>query len=780
MVQLRQRVTRALGDPMLRNGHMLTIGAGATGVLGFLYWSLAARHYSAVAVGEGSSAVSALMLIGGLANLNFMSLLMRFVPTQGPGARRLVVGTYAAGVVTAAGLSTLFVYVAGAISPELAFFHSSTGATVTFIASSMLWTISVLQDAALTGTRKPGWVAIENIVMAIVKVVFVVALAVAMPHGGILMSWTVGLVVAALVANGYLFGRALPRHRLRPRTESLTAGDLVRFAGPDYLSSVVWLGAIAALPLIVVAQVGAGEYAYFAVAWSITFMLYQSCGNLGYSLTVEGAANQAAIPMLWMRLMRHIGPLLLVGVAVIVAGAPLFLRPFGAAYSTHASTILRILILSAIPHLVTTSAVSVARTRRRTDVALGILGVSSVTVIGLSLALLPSLGVTGVAVAWLVGETTAAVGALAFRHHWLTNRAAKDADRRRPNHWRARRPLDVPVAATSGSEDGLEALMRPAAAGLLALGDHVAADPGPLSLRPLQTVNDVTVVAIVSPEGPVGVLKRPAGPVATKQVRAEHDALDRLRRDPRIDGWRATVPASCWVEHPGGVFAVQAWLPGVRGLDRMYERPTEAARLVSSGLHAIRDVHERTASTTKLTESLTSAWIDAPLELVGRLGRRAAVRPPNGQLDGLRDALNRGLVGADAPLGWVHGDLWLGSILYDQSSQVCGFVDWNQAGESLVDLDACSLALTTWAGLTGRSLGSVTVSCLRAGGWTSLAAGHLGVERSVLAHRSSIDEPTVLLLTWLRHVSMNLTKAVELHENPVWLRSNVVRVLQAL
>lgn len=730
---------RSLRDPLLRNGHLLTLSAAIAGGVGLIYWSLAAHDYDTVAVGQGSSAVSALLLLGGVANFNLMSTLMRFVPTRGAAARRLVIATYAIASITAGGLATGFVLVIGRVSPTLAFFDASPLVAAAFVVAAVLWTISVLQDAALTATRDAPWVVAENATMGVAKVALVVVLATALPTGGILLSWTGGLVVSGIVANAYLFGRAFPRRRSLPATENLGASELVRFAGPDYLASLLWLAAIAALPLVAVAEVGATQYAYFAVAWALTYMLYQASANLGYSLTVETAGNPMAVPAHWMRLIRHVGPLLVGVVAVVIIGAPLLLAPFGSGYAAHGATTLRLLALSALPNLITSSAVSVARACKRTVQALVMLAGLCILVIAISLLLMPSLGIVGVGVAWLVGQSLVAIAVLALRRYWLY-----------PTGFRGTLLRGVGAPGSRGSE-----------------------------VRTLSMANEMSVMAVASDDGPIGVLKRPSGPHATAELAAEHRAIDALHRDPRLDGWDLH-PKSCWMHDAEGQFLLQTWVPGTGGLERITRRPDELRALVAAAFGEARRLHERTAREMVISERLAAAWIDDPLRLIGELGRRPSVTARPQRLTQLGRELRRNLKGRTAMLGRVHGDLWLGNVLYDAAGSVSGFVDWGQSGDrQIIDLDQCNLGLTTWAAHEGESFGAVTIRCLRAGGWTRLTAGHLGLDRQMLAHRSLIDERTVVLLTWLRHVSMNLTKASHYRENPVWLWSNVGKPLRA-
>ena len=65
------------GDPMLRNGYALIVSATVTQVLGVRYWIVAARISPAAAVGRNSTAMSVMLFLAGVAELNLRSTLIR-------------------------------------------------------------------------------------------------------------------------------------------------------------------------------------------------------------------------------------------------------------------------------------------------------------------------------------------------------------------------------------------------------------------------------------------------------------------------------------------------------------------------------------------------------------------------------------------------------------------------------------------------------------------------------------------------------------------------------
>ncbi len=209
---LRRELTDAWREPLLRNGHFLTLSSAATALVGLIYWSLAAHLYSTTVVGDSAAVISAMMLMGGMAQLGLMSALVRFVPVAGTRTKRLVVASYLTAGVVAAALGAVFVAVAPTLSGQFRFVTADSWSAVGLVLCSALWAVFVLQDSVLTGIRQAFLVAVENAFFSVLKVIAVVVLAAVLLRDGILVSWWVALAVAVVGTNVYLFSRAIPWH----------------------------------------------------------------------------------------------------------------------------------------------------------------------------------------------------------------------------------------------------------------------------------------------------------------------------------------------------------------------------------------------------------------------------------------------------------------------------------------------------------------------------------------------------------------------------------------
>ena len=392
--------------PLYREGYALIMNSALTSLFGVAYWLLAARHYSPDTVGLNSAVISALMFLSGISQLNLMSALMRFIPVSGRKTTRLVISSYLLSVGVATVAAVIFLLGVPLWTPALSFLSSSLPLAIWFVAGTMAWCVFALQDSILTGLRAAWFVPVENLVYSVLKIALLVALVGVSPHYGIFASWTAGLTVSLVGVNLLIFRRLLPRHlrkdhrALRPPTRR----QLRRFVSAESVGELFWLGATMLMPVIVVALASPTETAYFALAWMIVTPLYALSANTGASLVVTGSGDQNQLPHYARKVLIQTAAMAIPLALCFVATAPILLRAFGGEYAAHSTTTLRLLALSAIPHMVNALYMSVYRVRLKMSAVVAILGALCSLVLVLGTVLLQVIGIAGIGIAWLVSE----------------------------------------------------------------------------------------------------------------------------------------------------------------------------------------------------------------------------------------------------------------------------------------------------------------------------------------------------------------------------------------
>ncbi|MEV5101870.1 lipopolysaccharide biosynthesis protein [Streptomyces massasporeus] len=427
-------------EPLLRNGHLLALSSLVNAALGAVFWVCATQWYDDRTVGLNYATVSAATLLSTVGQLNLSDFLVRFVPSAGRHTRKLVLSCYAASIVCSVLVAVGFLLLVPRVAPNLDFLlHPLTA--VFFVAYTAGYAIFALQDGALTGVRRPGWVVTENVIFAVVKIMLLAVGAALTLFAGILISWAGALLVALLVANVFLLRRAVPRHEQeRPRTAR--PPRLVGYAAADYAGSLFRMAAYSLPPLLVLNTLGPAQSAHYSLAWIVGYVPYLLATNMGSSLMVESAHAPGRLPEHAFRVLRHSALLMAAGALVIIVIAPALLSFFGPEYAEDGTTLLRLLALSALPNLVVSLAVDVARMRRRLRLVVGLQLTSCVLVLGLAELLLPVLGLAGGGLAWLVAQTLLALYLLIRRSHWLPRTPEDPAADPSPNPQPVTQPVD--------------------------------------------------------------------------------------------------------------------------------------------------------------------------------------------------------------------------------------------------------------------------------------------------------------------------------------------------
>lgn len=400
--------------PLYRNAYALIFNDGMTGLLGLLYWALAARYYPAEQVGRDAAAISTMMALAGLAYVNLKGAMIRLLPTAGRLAPKLIGYAYLLSLTLALLIGALFIvgYQRWVVGQN--FLDESRFFTWWFLGSVLGWSVFGLQDNILTGLRQTFWIPLENISFGIAKILLLWLLAAWWPERGVFLSWTAPIVLFIAVISWLIFRRLLPRHVQKHGGQSLalTPRQLAQFVAGDYVGTLFWVITTMSLPLLVISQAGAAANAYFYLAWTVAFPLHLVSSNMAASLTVEGALNEAQTRHYVRRAFVQILRLLAAPVLIIQLGAPYLLQLFGQAYSDEGAMLLRLLVLAAVPYSVNAIFLGKARIRQQVRAVLLTQGAICILVLSTSYLLIQLYGLTGVGIAWLVSHSVIAAGLL--------------------------------------------------------------------------------------------------------------------------------------------------------------------------------------------------------------------------------------------------------------------------------------------------------------------------------------------------------------------------------
>lgn len=389
-------------------------GTILTSALGLVFWIVAANLYDTADFGVATTAIYTMMMLADVAALGLRSGLVRYLPLSGRATGRTIAWGYGLAALSATLTGVGFLIGLDIWAPDLGEL-SSTAVTFAFFAlATGCWALFNLQDAVLVSLRKSVWVPIENGIFGLLKIALLFPFADWAPGLGIFWAWTLP-VFPIVVAINVLVARQV-RNRRRPEPGADRGGppmrEMLRFSLADWLSSIARLAAFVAIPLMVLASEGRVRAGYFNVAWIITFTVFTLSINAAHALLAENSHEQHKEQRNTMQAgMLSLG--LTVPIAVVgVVGAPILLLVYGSEFADNASTVLRILLIAAIPNVIHQIYVGRLRSQGRMAAVITLETVLSVIVISLSWVLLDRYGINGVGIAWLVGLSILAAYAL--------------------------------------------------------------------------------------------------------------------------------------------------------------------------------------------------------------------------------------------------------------------------------------------------------------------------------------------------------------------------------
>jgi O-antigen/teichoic acid export membrane protein len=392
----RERLRAHLDDRMYRTGYYLILATGASGLLGVAFWALAARSYTAHVVGLSAAAVSAIALVSGVCSLGLSAVFVRYLPVAGPDTRPLIVRSYAITVTLSLAIGAAVALTSDLWSPSMGFLSEGLW-PLGFALAVAATTLFTLQDSVLTGLHSAAWVPLENTLYAAAKLVLLIAVASLLPFAGPLVAWNAPLIPAIVLVNYLVFRRLIPR---MPTEGGLERRKVVAMAAGNYGGNLFGLLGNMYLPILVANRVGATAAAYFYVPWMISISVELVALNMMISLTVEAALDMPRLRQLSRRVLTQTMRLVVPLAALTALLAPLGLLLFGSEYADEGTDLLRLLALGAIPNVIVALGTGVARIEHRGWIVTVVQGFQFVFVVALSAALLPTVGVTGVGIAW--------------------------------------------------------------------------------------------------------------------------------------------------------------------------------------------------------------------------------------------------------------------------------------------------------------------------------------------------------------------------------------------
>jgi O-antigen/teichoic acid export membrane protein len=406
---------------MLRNSLAFSAGTVIRMSLGFFTWLAAARLYPAAQVGIAATAISAMMLCIEAGLLGVDLALVAIFPSYRRRPTSLLNSAITLAAITACVSSLAFVGLAAAGFHSLHLLVAKPVNIALFVGLTVLGAAWWVMDQAGVSLRHSEHVLVRALVAGPVTLAGVVGLGVAGfdTASSILAAW-VAAALAACVIGLVQIGRAVGGYRFRPQLARPLCRRLVSVGLPNFALSAADNAPGLILPLVAAEVISTRAAAYWYAVWMMSLAVYMLPASFGLHLFAEISDQPSEIVRHTRQQLRSGISFAAVATVAVITLGPYVLSLLGPAYASHGTTPLRLAALAGVPLVVMKSYLFTCRATGRIREGTTAATIVGVTAVGLGIAGAGSLGLPGIAGAWLLVQSLAALGA-ALRLRILTS-----------------------------------------------------------------------------------------------------------------------------------------------------------------------------------------------------------------------------------------------------------------------------------------------------------------------------------------------------------------------
>ncbi len=410
----REGLKNLYGVSLYRNAVYLMLSSGVGALTGFFFWIVAARMYSTEAVGLSSAAISAMGLLAILATLGLDYGIIRFLPSSGEKAGKMINSCFTIGALVSVVVSVIFISGLDIWSPALLPIRDNAFYFIAFVLFAMFATLQHFNQQSFVAMRRTGFSLAQSLITNLLRFVPLIILASLLETFGIFASSGIAISIT-VICSVFLF---LPRVNKGYRPLPLIQKDIVRgmlqFSFANYIANILLVLPQLVLPLIVVNVLGAENNAYFYIAWGVASIVFMIPQAASFSLLAEASHDEKRINIELLKSLKLILVLLVPAIIVLLLLGDKILLVFSSEYSANSTKLLWVLSCSALPLGLNHLYFTIKRVEKKMKSVI-LLNIFIVAVtLGLSYLLLPSMGIIGAGLGWLISHGIVAVFTLSY------------------------------------------------------------------------------------------------------------------------------------------------------------------------------------------------------------------------------------------------------------------------------------------------------------------------------------------------------------------------------
>jgi O-antigen/teichoic acid export membrane protein len=381
---LLSRGLAALREPgnrhLIATAFSLVAATGVTSVLGFAYWSVAARGYTPAVVGIAATAISAMSLLSNIGLVGLGTVLIAELPRRPGREAPFIASAISSAALISFILGLAFTVVVSFLSSDLTVLAARWDYALIFAIGIALNTTALLLDQIFIGLLRGGVQLWRNGIFALSKLGAIVAIALLVPNAdwvAIYGTWAAGNALSIVIA-GYLLARQLHAGWAAFRPDYWLLWSFRREVFGHNVLNLSLQSSYLLIPLVVTAVLSSTAAAYYYMAVMLAGFIFVVPLSLTTAVFAVGSRFPGTISQrtrFSIVLSAAFG--VAANLALVVLAGPL-LRLFGPEYQANGELTLRILGLAVFPLILKDHFVAICRVTDNVGRAARLLVVGSV------------------------------------------------------------------------------------------------------------------------------------------------------------------------------------------------------------------------------------------------------------------------------------------------------------------------------------------------------------------------------------------------------------------
>jgi O-antigen/teichoic acid export membrane protein len=375
-------------------------------ILGFVFWTINARIFSADEVGIGTTLISVMTLISSFCLFGLGSSLVKYLPTSDK-KNETINSSFMIVILTSVVAALGFLYFLKTFSPALVFIRENLVYAFIFVIFIVFASLNTLSENVFIAYRSSRYVFIKNVIFSIVKLLLPFVLIVFGAYG-IFMAF--GFAVAVAFIFGLIFLVLNFNYLIKPVINSEVVRQMAKFSLSNYAAGFIGGLPGLLLPLIITNSIGSRFSAYYYMDMMIANILYVIPIAASQSLFAEGALAEIAVRLHLTKTIKIISLLLIPAIILTFLFGKYILLIFGKNYSTEGMLLLQLLSFSAIFISISTTINVILNIRHKMKLLLVLNLLGTAVILTLSLDFI-RYNLMGLGWGWLIGQgIEAAIG----------------------------------------------------------------------------------------------------------------------------------------------------------------------------------------------------------------------------------------------------------------------------------------------------------------------------------------------------------------------------------